>query len=153
MVNNGDGKKASTASDSGPRFVLATIVLIIALFVYVVAILALWGEVDAAEPDWTRRVFLLSGIEAITFAAVGWLFGREVNRGAAETAKEAQGKAEEKTEEAATERTKGRDIADLIRCANSEDTVQTELGVTGASATASQFRTLVEFANRLYPPT
>jgi hypothetical protein len=151
MADNGAKKKASTTSDSGPRFVLATIVLTAALVVYGVAVLALWGEVDAAEPDWTRRVFLLTGIEAITFAAVGWLFGREVNHGAAETAKEAQGKAEDKMEEAATERRKGRDIADLIRCASSEDNVQTELGVTGASATASQFRTLLEFANRLYP--
>jgi hypothetical protein len=31
--------------------------------------------------EWDRYVFLFTGVETITFTAVGWLFGREVSRG------------------------------------------------------------------------
>ena len=37
------------------------------------------------EPDWSQMIYLFSGVEAIVFAAAGFLFGREVNRQRAET--------------------------------------------------------------------
>lgn len=36
---------------------------------------------------WDQLVYLLSGVEAVTFAAIGWLFGKEVNRGQAREAR------------------------------------------------------------------
>ena len=41
-------------------------------------------NVGASEPTWQRYVYLLSGVEAVVFAAVGWLFGKEVHREQAE---------------------------------------------------------------------
>jgi hypothetical protein len=40
----------------------------------------------ANELTWTRTVYALTPIETIAFAAVGWLFGREVHRQEAEHA-------------------------------------------------------------------
>ena len=40
------------------------------------------------EEEWARLVYLLSGVEAIAFAAAGYFFGREVNRARAEAAEE-----------------------------------------------------------------
>ena len=42
------------------------------------------------DPDvWQRRVYVFSGVQAIAFTAVGWLFGREVNSGARAEARQA----------------------------------------------------------------
>jgi hypothetical protein len=38
------------------------------------------------EPYWSRMVFLFGSVEAMAFAAAGFLFGREVNRGRAQAA-------------------------------------------------------------------
>jgi len=46
------------------------------------------GKTDAKELDWSRLIYLFSGVEAIVFAAAGFLFGREVNRKRAENAEE-----------------------------------------------------------------
>ena len=43
---------------------------------------------SASEMEWTRAVYLLSGVEAIAFAAAGFIFGREVNRQRAQKAEE-----------------------------------------------------------------
>ncbi|WP_353508005.1 hypothetical protein [Intrasporangium sp.] len=45
-------------------------------------------DADVTESAWLRIVFVVQGVEAIAFTAIGWLFGREVHRGAAEAAKE-----------------------------------------------------------------
>ena len=65
--------------------------------VYAVAVVALIGfglllillfiaNESADELVWTRYVYLLSGVEAIAFAAAGFLFGKEVHRKQAENA-------------------------------------------------------------------
>jgi len=61
---------------------------------------------SASELEWTRSVYLLSGVEAIVFAAAGFLFGREVHRLRAEKAEERAHKAETGATEA-----KGRAVA------------------------------------------
>lgn len=58
--------------------------------VYIVFSVMVYNRVDDAgitEPLWARSVLVLQGIEAMAFTAVGWLFGREVYRGEAKTAK------------------------------------------------------------------
>jgi len=42
------------------------------------------GKITDAQ--WNRYVYLVNGVEAIVFAAAGFLFGREVNRQRAENA-------------------------------------------------------------------
>lgn len=64
------------------------------------------------EIVWQRRVYIFGAVEAVVFTAVGWLFGREVSRSAAESAKQeaseakqdataARAEAKQKTDEAA----------------------------------------------------
>lgn len=67
-------------------------------------IVILFNKLDTyGEIQWTRAVYLLSGVEAIAFAAAGYFFGTEVNRVRAEKAEddaEKQGqKADEKEKE------------------------------------------------------
>jgi hypothetical protein len=51
---------------------------------------------SASEIQWQRAVYLLSGVEAIAFAAAGFLFGKEVHRQQAEQATARADQAEEK---------------------------------------------------------
>lgn len=60
----------------------------------------LTGEAKAEEPEWSRLIYLFSGVEAIVFAAAGFLFGKEVNRKRAENAEEEKKQAENQKEEA-----------------------------------------------------
>jgi hypothetical protein len=41
-------------------------------------------HVSTDEETWKRYTYLLTGVEAVVFAAVGWLFGKEVHREQAE---------------------------------------------------------------------
>jgi lysylphosphatidylglycerol synthetase-like protein (DUF2156 family) len=82
-------------------------------------------DVDAADETWKRYTFLLTGVEAIVFAAVGWLFGKEVHREQAAKAEEKRGEAEvqarQSTERAATEAEKGRGLARAVIAATEGD--------------------------------
>lgn len=60
-------------------------------------------KVGTEELDWSRLIYLFSGVEAIVFAAAGFLFGREVNRKRAENAEEGKKLADEQKEEAKKE--------------------------------------------------
>lgn len=62
-------------------------------WVAVVILLAFLGfslfmilNADAADPVWKNRLAIFTVFQAIVYTAVGWLFGREVNRGAKEAA-------------------------------------------------------------------
>lgn len=85
------------------------------------------------EIVWQRRVYLFGCVEAVVFTAVGWLFGREVSRSAAESAKQeaseakqdatdARAEAKKKTDDAATaaqkeaeERARAQAVASVIQ--------------------------------------
>lgn len=54
---------------------------------YAVFVLALADRVNTPkEIEWARLQYLFNGVEALAFAAAGFFFGREVNRGRAEAA-------------------------------------------------------------------
>lgn len=38
------------------------------------------GQLSADETTWSRALYLFAGVEAIAFAAAGYVFGREVHR-------------------------------------------------------------------------
>ncbi len=52
----------------------------LALFIVGLAILLWISGSGMADPMWTRYIYLLTGVETVAFAALGWLFGREVHR-------------------------------------------------------------------------
>jgi hypothetical protein len=69
-------------------------------FVALIAILLSNGTTSMSEVVWARYVYLLTGIETITFTSVGWLFGKEVHREQAEMAQQQATEAMEQTKEA-----------------------------------------------------
>jgi hypothetical protein len=106
----------------------------VALVVAFVALaVAMLGLADGSDQAWQRRVYIFGAVEAVVFTAVGWLFGREVHRAEAETAKqdavdarqeaaaarqEAKqnaGTAAEATAAAAAERAQARTVAATLR--------------------------------------
>jgi len=69
---------------------VALIVAIIMVAAYIIIIVGLLIAVafSTEATKWEHTVYLLTGFEAIVFAATGFLFGREVNRARAEKAEE-----------------------------------------------------------------
>src|SRR5690348_739690 len=95
------------------RGVVAVIVAVMLLLGFGALIWFLVSQAgSAAEGTWSRFVYLFGSAEALVFTAVGWLFGREVNRQAAQNAEaradQATTRAESATHEAAQQEAKGR---------------------------------------------
>jgi hypothetical protein len=61
-----------------------------AAFVVLIAYLAglgwLISQEGGGDTMWTRSVSIISGLQTLAFAAAGWFWGTQVNRGAAEVA-------------------------------------------------------------------
>jgi hypothetical protein len=66
------------------------------------------GQTKTEEKEWTRAVYLFQGVEAVAFAAAGFMFGKEVHRERAE-------KAEKQAKESEKEAAKGKALADVIK--------------------------------------
>jgi hypothetical protein len=98
------------------------------------------------QTEWERWVYVFGGVEAIAFAAVGWLFGREVNRERAEKAEEGANDADEKEK---TERAKGAHLAGLVVAAAGGGEGRQRLEAQGV-ATAGGLKEAVDFARREY---
>jgi hypothetical protein len=131
--NSTSASAASTGASWQWLFWAAAVIVI----VYIIFALLAFGRADdkLAETDWSRSVYVLLGVEAIAFTAVGWLFGREVHRGEAQAAKQdaAQAKSDAKEqrsnvdgakekeagarERAVAAEVKGRALADAMRAA------------------------------------
>jgi hypothetical protein len=94
------GDAARSESKAGPKrkkpdrasaiwVAVPFIVAILILIGFAWLIMYLMGEAqDASELEWTRAMYLLNGVEAVAFAAAGFLLGREVHRQQAEKAEE-----------------------------------------------------------------
>ena len=67
------------------------------------------GQTKTEEKEWTRAVYLFQGVEAVAFAAAGFIFGKEVHR---ERAEKAEKRANEKEDGAA----KGKALAEIVKC-------------------------------------
>lgn len=65
------------------RQFMVTIFLLIGFAALVTAMMFM---ADGGDVVWQRRVYVFSTVQALVFTAVGWLFGREVNRSAVESA-------------------------------------------------------------------
>ena len=79
----------------------AVAVVVLALFVAALGFLV--SRIDAQDTSWSRFMYLYNGLEAIVFAAIGWLFGREVHRAQAQAAEQRASAAEQRATEAGTE--------------------------------------------------
>ena len=104
-----------------PWFKKISVIFAFMIFIaYFVFIYFLIEKTDPAieETQWSRYLFLFSGVEAILFSAVGFIFGKEVNR---TRANKAEKKEEEATkqkelakEKANAEAAKGKKLAEKV---------------------------------------
>ena len=86
--------KTKSETGAGAPMVVVVVVAIVILIAYAIFIYASWDKVGTdTDTNWTRRIMLFGGIEALAFAAAGWMFGREVGREAAKDAKADKDKA------------------------------------------------------------
>jgi cytochrome bd-type quinol oxidase subunit 1 len=96
------------------------------------------------QMEWERWVFVFGAVEAIAFAAIGWIFGREVNR---ERAEKAETRAETAEGKEKAERAKGAKLAGMVIGGAGEGAGGLESpGGGGGGAGAA-----VEYAREAYP--
>lgn len=136
------------------------------LVVYLLGMLVMYFARSAVEVTWSRLVFLYGGLEAMAFAAAGYLFGREVNRARAETAEaradEAQAESKDARQDAAKANAeaenaveKGKTLAKFISSrvapggAPAGD--REEFGRQARSVSPDDIRAIHDLANQLFP--
>lgn len=108
-------------SADGTQWTRQFLVAVGLLFAFAVLVVAMMLLAEGEEIVWQRRVYLFGAVEAVVFTAIGWLFGREVHRSAAESAK---GEATQAREDAAAARDEASrlaaDVVDAQRTAAEE---------------------------------
>ena len=147
----------SPAVAGGGDFILRllpTMVGIGALAAYAMLVGRFLGELKLPDAQWIRAMSLFTGVETIAFAAAGFIFGREVNRGRAERAElRAAGeamRADGVTKEAEEASRKGRQIAREIVQLAAEERLPTEYALDAAPH-ASRLSALASRAESLFP--
>jgi hypothetical protein len=80
--------------------VVPLIVSIAVLYIFWILVKMMMGMTKVPETEWNRAAYLFAGIEAIAYAAAGFLFGREVHRQRAEQAERRASTEEERATEA-----------------------------------------------------
>jgi hypothetical protein len=141
-------------------FKVAITALLIAAFAAFVAFLL--HEVGVSTASWERYVYLLSGVEAVVFAAVGWLFGKEVHREQAEKAeagaqaaaartREAQAGHLTAAQEAASEKAKGLALARAVVAHAASPTDRLAALNIDSPVHAAALAPLAELAQSSYP--
>lgn len=162
-----DGTRAGdpTGSDGGGwRTTMAGVVAIGSLIALIFAIAYLIRSTGADEREWMRTVYALTPIETIAFAAVGWLFGREVYRQQAqkseERADQVQAELSQTRQEVAHEAQRGATVADVLlnklqaRSSSGADRGGATERVSragGVALTQADINELEQLVTRLYP--
>jgi len=151
------GDKAPT---SGWTYWATWVLAVVLVLLFVGGCLLLFFASDNTGIDetlWSRYVYVFGGLEAIVFTAVGWIFGREVNRTAAETATKIADNAAKQvasaTSNAATlteEAAKGRALANFVRAQSAQHTRARAVAPDDADA-SPQLAAVKEMADTLFP--
>jgi hypothetical protein len=101
------------------RFWAIFIVGVLILVAYLAGLCYMTWHLSDQDKEWSRLLYLFTGIETLAFSAVAFFFGREVNRQRAEKAEaaesEAQGKADTATAKATQAEANGHALATAIR--------------------------------------
>jgi len=136
-------------ADSKGQWMVVAIVSGVIMIFYFGFLGYMFTVTDAQEPQWTRYVYLLTGVEAIAFAAAGFLFGKEVHREQAQNAE----KRAAQTEEGAAN---GRALSEVIQALTEGHRGKSESYRSLASdkmhaATQTDLDELAKTAKRLFP--
>ncbi|WP_276167800.1 hypothetical protein [Zobellia alginiliquefaciens] len=143
--------KNNVTTIANMQFVIAIALLIAyGFFIYF-----LIGRVDSGDPSWSRLIYLFSGVEAIVFAAVGFLFGKEVNRQRAEKAETEKKEVEEQKEkikdEKVAEHNKGLVLGAMIMQAEGGQNKSTENRGLEMEMSSGELQGIAAKAKQLYP--
>lgn len=118
-------------------------------------IIFLLNESGVTQTRWERYVYLLSGVEAIVFTAVGWIYGKEVHR---EQAQKAEAKADDATSkhvvaaaDAAAAREKGENLARAIILHTNDTPVTPRTADVRAEPAGTDLAALARLAAASYP--
>ena len=98
------------------------------------------------QQEWERWVYVFGGVEAIAFTAIGWVFGREVNR---ERAENAEQRADDAQQGEAAERDKGSKLAGMV-VAGGEGVGGRQRLETQGVAGSGGLSAAIEYAKREY---
>jgi len=108
-------------------------IIVTILLLLIFSLLAWYLIASAGEgPDivWQRRIFVFSGVEALLFTAVGWLFGREVSRSAVAAAEKTAADAKQDAETARGDaQQQGKEATDA-KVAQAEERTRAETAAT-----------------------
>lgn len=151
------------SSRTGIRYWLTWVLAgcLIALFAASCWLLYLAADnAQVTETLWGRYVYIFSALGAIVFTTVGWIFGREVHRTAAEVASQDAARARQDVERlreqaaaAQDQAEKGRALAEAIKA--SVGALGGIEGIGGAhpqvDSTPSQLISLKQMADKLFP--
>jgi hypothetical protein len=146
-------KPQETPASRDPLPLLVAGLAIAGFGVFVAFLLTRLGLDDL---QWTRATYLLNGVEAIAFAAAGFLFGREVQRGRAESAERRAENAEAVAVENQEDATKGRSLATMVMATAAGERESFDAAPEGAAfsrstTTGADMSALVRAAERLFP--
>ena len=134
---------------------LQYVIAISLLIAYGFFIYFLIGKVDSGDPSWSRLIYLFSGVEGIVFAAVGFLFGKEVNRQRAEKAETEKKAVEEQKEkikdEKVAEHNKGLVLGAMIMQAENGQKKSADNRGLEMKMSSSELQGIAEKAKQLYP--
>ena len=130
----------STSGGVPWQWQLVAAAVLLAVFVVIGVLMILTA--DTSDTVWKNRITIFSAFQSLVFGAVGWLFGREVNRVPAEAARSAALEATELAREnadeaaearvrAATEEARGRALAAAV--------ISTAASVTGPAPPSGGF--------------
>jgi hypothetical protein len=160
------GGSAADTMSSGrwTALFVVSVVILVAFGILMLYMLAIANDKGTDEKIWGRQTFIFGAAEAIAFTAIGWMFGREVNRQRAETA-EAQAKTETnnarnaeadaaaKSAESAAAKTKADALAKAVVASadNAGSAVAGEVEGAGLRTSNSQLESLRALAVALVP--
>ncbi|MBU2947398.1 hypothetical protein [Zobellia uliginosa] len=156
-----DKTKVTTGSFPEPAtnpkgwFTFENMIALAVLIAYGIFIYFLIGKVDSGDPSWSRLIYLFSGVEAIVFAAVGFLFGKEVNRKRAEKAETEKKEVEEQKEkikdEKVAEHNKGLVLGAMIMQAEGGQKKSMENRGLEMEMSSGELQGIAAKARKLYP--
>lgn len=141
-----EGDKPANGKDRASLWIgVAVLVGFAVLVVYMFSLLA------SSETTWNRALYIFAGVEAIAFAAAGYLFGREVNRQRAESAERRASQAEQTAAKAALRaveaETKGQSLRAVIQARASVQLEDSDPRVRAAE----EMNQLSRLAEELFP--
>lgn len=148
MISSTTNSPSDTSSGTGPT-TAATVIGVIVLLGFAVFIVYLLRQLSAGETEWSRAMVLFGGVEAVAFAAAGYFFGTQVQRGKVGEAQQEAQAAKEAGEAAKAQANAERKAGDqLARRIIDEVSREPEAGTLGIDPDAEEPRraSLVEAA-------